>query len=100
MKRVPFDRNGPARPLTDRDRAFLARHRKLNVEDDRPARGSAERIRVAGEIRGETAAAILFFDGAREAWLPKSQVRQVTQPELGVIELELPEWLAKEKGLI
>lgn len=83
-----------------RDRAFLARHRKLADQDERPARGSAEKISIAGEIRRETEAAVLFFDGAREAWLPKSQVRQLTKPELGVIQLEMPEWLAKDKGLI
>lgn len=84
----------PSRPLTDKDRAFLAKHRQLAKEDERPARGSGAAIEVAGEVRRETDAAFLFFDGTREVWVPKSQV---TEGNGGLI---MPEWLAKDKGLI
>ena len=56
---------------------------------------------VACEIRIVTAKAVLIHDGAREAWIPKSQIEDPDEFEVGEhIELLLPEWLAKAKGLI
>lgn len=49
---------------------------------------------IAVELRHETPRAYLVFDGAREVWLPKSQC------EFADGTVTLPEWLAKEKGLI
>ena len=49
---------------------------------------------VAVELRHETHGAFLIFDGARTVWVPKSQVEYAD----GVCTM--PEWLAKEKGLI
>lgn len=82
------------RTLSPRDRAFLDRHRALGREDERTERGTAELIDVAGEIRRETEKAYLFFDGAREEWVPKSQAAQVDGG------LRMPEWIAKTKGFI
>ena len=53
-------------------------------------------VDIAGEIRHETAAAYLFFDGGTEAWLPKSQVEWHEEDSTMV----MPEWLAKDKGFI
>ena len=53
-------------------------------------------VDVAGEIRGETDKAFRFFDGVREAWLPKSQVEW----DASARTMAMPEWLAKEKELI
>lgn len=50
---------------------------------------------IAGEKRGETEKAIQIFDGARTAWVPKSQVED---NEDGTFTM--PEWLAKEKEFI
>lgn len=53
-----------------------------------------------------TSRAIKVYDGAREVWIPKSQI---VEPSLDEIEdhesfdsftLIIPEWLAKEKELI
>jgi hypothetical protein len=49
---------------------------------------------VAVELRHETHGAFLIFDGARTVWVPKSQVEYAD----GVCTM--PEWLAKEKGLL
>lgn len=89
------------KPRNERDAEFLARHRRLGAEDDRPARGTAERIQVFGQVRGESKAAWRFFDGTKEVWLPKSQVK-IAEVRAGTsaAEVDLPEWLAKEKGLI
>lgn len=63
----------------------------LSDDAPRPVRLSD----IAAEIRVETARAWLVFDGAREVWLPKSLVESN-----GDGTFTLPEWLAKEKGLI
>lgn len=60
------------------------------------------RVEIACELRHETEAAFLIFDGDREAWIPKSQCDEF-EPDApgkktGVLAVE--EWLATEKGLI
>jgi hypothetical protein len=50
---------------------------------------------IACELRHETSRAYLIFDGAKEAWLPKSLVERNEDDTF-----TMPEWLAKEKGLI
>lgn len=55
-------------------------------------------IDIACEIRHETDKAVLIADGDREVWLPLSQC-EVYRERTGSI-VTLPEWLAKEKGLI
>jgi hypothetical protein len=50
---------------------------------------------IAAELRHETSRAYLIFDGDQEVWLPKSQCEKNTDGTF-----TLPEWLAKEKGLI
>jgi hypothetical protein len=50
---------------------------------------------IAAEFRYETERAYLIFDGFKEVWLPKSiAVRNEDDT------FTMPEWLAKEKGLI
>lgn len=60
-------------------------------------------IDVSMTLHVETSAAILVSDdGDKEkaVWLPKSQV-EFTEPNAKQItEVTMPEWLAKEKGLI
>lgn len=38
-----------------------------------------------------------------DVWLPKSQIEDYSEPEVksgDTVEIEIPEWLAMEKGLI
>lgn len=61
-----------------------------------PGNGRSDIIDIAGELRRETERAFLIFDGTREAWLPKALVEH--DPTDGTFAM--PEWLAKDKGLI
>jgi hypothetical protein len=53
-------------------------------------------VDIAAELRHETPKAFLFFNGAKEFWLPKSMVEYDIADGI----LTLPEWLAKREGLI
>lgn len=83
-----------------KDRAFLAKHQRLKREDEREVkasdRGGRELVEVAGEVRRDTDKAYHFFDGTRAEWIPKSQARYDASKRV----MEMPEWLAKEKGFI
>lgn len=57
-------------------------------------------IEIFLEKKRETALAILFTDGVIEAWLPKSQIETLSDGETELLEVSVPEWLAKEKGFI
>jgi hypothetical protein len=81
------------RHLTARDRAFLERHRQL--AEKTPSRGSSEPVEIAGEQRLAKRMSILWFDGAREVWLPKVSIIAQTDDTVTI-----PEWLAKDRGLI
>jgi hypothetical protein len=52
------------------------------------------------EIIRETEEAILVSDSEVEAWLPLSQIEIIEDRGAGVVLLELPIWLAREKDLI
>lgn len=58
-------------------------------DDDSP------QVEIAGDIRASTDKAIHFYDGTRTVWLPRSQVTIVDDTTIS-----LPEWLAKNNGLI
>jgi hypothetical protein len=67
------------------------------LDEDRAAGEAVQRahlVDILAEVRRETDKAWLIFDGAREAWLPKSKV------ERDGSTFTLPEWLAREKGLL
>jgi hypothetical protein len=53
-------------------------------------------IEIAGELRHETEKAYLWFDGDREVWIPKSHGEYAE----GEKTIQMPEWMALEKGLI
>ena len=57
--------------------------------------GESALVDIAAEIKVETAKAWLLFDGAREVWVPKSQVENN-----GDGTFTMPEWLALDKGLL
>jgi hypothetical protein len=58
--------------------------------------GKSDLVDVAGELRRETDRAFLIFDGSKEVWLPKALVEHDEDDRT----FAMPEWLAKEKGLI
>lgn len=53
-----------------------------------------ELFEFSGELRHETDAAFLIFDGAREVWCPKS-ITEVIQEDM----FSVPEWFAIKEGL-
>ena len=55
-----------------------------------------ELVDISGELKFETERAYLFFDGVREAWLPKSQCEWDADRKI----MTLPENIAIEKGLV
>lgn len=57
--------------------------------------GESNIVDIAGELRHETDKALLIFDGDKTVWLPKSQVEVNDDGTFA-----MPEWLAKDKGLI
>lgn len=65
----------------------------------RSVTGRSDLIKVTLDWKGDTDLAIKVFDGDKDFWLPKSQI-QYDQTGVDVVEVELPQWLAKEKGLI
>jgi hypothetical protein len=52
-------------------------------------------IEIAGELRRETEKAYLLFDGSKEVWLAKALCEWDGD---GI--MQMPEWLALERGLI
>jgi hypothetical protein len=52
-------------------------------------------IEISAEMEHESEKAFLLFDGDKRVWVPKSQVKWI-----GKNLWEMPEWLAKDKGLI
>jgi hypothetical protein len=62
--------------------------------------GGLLKVEFYAEIRRETEKAFCFFDGANEIWIPKSQVIRLDRLKGGDCEVCIPEWLAKEKGIV
>ena len=57
--------------------------------------GESDLVDIGGFVLHETDKAVLFDDGTRKVWLPKSLV------EIGSNgTVTMPEWLAMDKGLI
>ena len=62
--------------------------------------GKSNLIDITGELAGgETEKAVLFHDGTRSVWLPRSQI-EIAPADNGLVEVTMPEWLAQQKGLI
>lgn len=56
-------------------------------------------VAIVCRIVGETPGALLVDDGRVEAWIPKSMIRSRVSGAQGSVEIEIPEWLAEEKGV-
>jgi hypothetical protein len=60
-------------------------------------------IELNMHLHAETAKAVLLSDDGKEEnakWYPKSQVKCPTNELNKVVEVEMPEWLAKKEELI
>ena len=57
-------------------------------------------IEITLEVHHETDEAYLVSDGDEREWIPKSQVKVLAEIDVDYVEVEMPEWLAKEKGFI
>lgn len=57
-------------------------------------------VEFCGEVKHETDAAYLVFDGQYEVWIPKSQIIDSTNIAGDDWEFVIPEWLAIDKGII
>ena len=53
-------------------------------------------IEIAGELRHETDKAYLLFDGDKEVWIAKGLGEWDEHSKT----MQMPEWLALDKGLI
>jgi hypothetical protein len=61
----------------------------------------ARLIEITCEVLRDTAKAFQISDGATQAWVPKSQVEwHPGAPGKKAGTMVMPEWLAKDKGLI
>ena len=66
---------------------------------------STEFVEVTCQVRRITDRAVLLYDGAREAWVPKSQIEtpddDLEQALMGeTVAVLMVEWVAKEKGFL
>ena len=60
-----------------------------------------EMVTIACKIVRETEKAYLINDGSRkDVWVPKSQCKWEPSDAKDEGEMEMPEWIAKDKGLI
>ena len=59
-----------------------------------------EPVEFCGDLKYETEKAYLVFDGINEVWIPKSQVQESRLISGIAWEFTIPQWLAKEKGII
>lgn len=57
-------------------------------------------IEISGQKKAETDRAILFFDGKKEAWIPKSQIESEEDEGKGIVTIIIAEWMAIEKELV
>ena len=53
-------------------------------------------IEIARELRHETDKAYLLFDGDKEVWVPKANSEWDAHSKT----MQMPEWMAMQKGLI
>lgn len=63
-----------------------------------------DKIELTLEVKQETVLAFLVTDNDIEEWIPKGQISVIDkyedEEENVIIEIEIPEWLAKDKELI
>jgi len=57
-------------------------------------------VEIYVEIKRRAARAVLVSDGVSEVWLPTSLIDIDPANKYNQASITMPEWLAKEKGLI
>ena len=63
--------------------------------------GQDLKTEIMGEVIAVTKLAVLLGVGDYKVWLPKSQIETEFSFDIGQnIEIEIPEWLAIDKGLV
>jgi len=58
-----------------------------------------DKVTVSGKLVVERPKAYLVRTAVGEVWLPKSQVSRILRMPDDEVELDIPYWLAKAKGL-
>lgn len=62
---------------------------------------SSNEIEIDVDVKRATPNALLVSDGTTEAWIPRSQIKDMCENDNGKItSIFISEWLAKEKGLV
>lgn len=61
---------------------------------------SSDTVELELDLKHETEDAYLVSDGDEDVWLPKSLVRSVDELEGDTVLITIPEWLAKDRGLV
>lgn len=59
----------------------------------------AGKVEVLGRIVRETSRAVMIDDGTSQEWLPKSKVI-MREAKGGLVEVLMPEWLARRKRYV
>lgn len=59
----------------------------------------AGKVEVTGRIVRTTDKAVMLDDGASQQWLPKSKI-EIREGRGGLVEVLMPQWLAKEKKYV
>lgn len=57
-------------------------------------------VEISVEVKIETPRALLVFDGQKDVWIPKSQIKDQCEENGKITSIFISEWLATEKGLI
>ena len=55
------------------------------------------------QLHRETAQAVFVSDDGqvkRAVWIPRSQCASIDERPCGIVVIEIPEWLAKDKGIL
>jgi hypothetical protein len=60
----------------------------------------SEDIEIECEVLRETEAAYLIHDGNTEAWIPKSQISDISEGLGQITSIFIPEWLAEKNDLL
>jgi hypothetical protein len=60
----------------------------------------ARAFQLVGRIVEKGARAILFDAGDREVWVPKAYILGSSQDQPGLVTLRVPEWWAKQEGMM
>lgn len=60
-------------------------------------------VAVSGIVKAETDKAVLINAGTAQEWVPKSQIQNVSEIDFikdESVDIEIPAWLAREKGFL